>query len=145
MANRKCWWMVPKLSPPILQLSQLSSHWKKYIKVCYTLLFTWIISCGFFLILLLNNFFFLKKKYYLILDCVWKLCFITFLFYFYASFINLINLVFFPRFQTLTLDLLKVRLYNFFLISMNLSQSHDSGREFNRLTRIDSCFSGYFF
>jgi hypothetical protein len=28
---------------------------------------------------------------------------------------------------------------------MNLSQSHDSGREFNRLTRIDSCFFGLLF
>jgi hypothetical protein len=51
------------------------------------------------------------------------------------------NLVFFSQFQLSTLDMLEFELCNFF---MKLSRSHDSGREFNRLTQIDLGFFFFF-
>ena len=45
------------------------------------------------------------------------------------------SLIFLKKFQPLILDLLEVGLHNFFnLFFMNLSQSHDLSRGFNRLT-----------
>jgi hypothetical protein len=55
-----------------------------------------------------------------------------------------INLkVFFSRFQSLTLDMLKVGFCNFFFI--NSFRYHDLNHKFNRLIRVDSSFFCYFF
>jgi hypothetical protein len=59
---------------------------------------------------------------------------ILFYFIFIRLNIDLMNLIFFSHFQPSTLDLLEVRFHiSSRLFSMNLS--HDSSREFNKLTR----------
>jgi hypothetical protein len=54
----------------------------------------------------------------------------------------LIDFLFYLIFQPSTLDLLEMKLHNFFyLLFINISQSHDLGCGFNKLARVDlGCF-----